>query len=127
MNRPPNNAAPGRFGAPSAAPGRFGGDRGEGGRPAQRGGPNPNQRKRMMAQGRKGHFMHDAKAALLGNEGKMDEQYVRAFLEGIFQRGTRQSTEEALVYLDEKVSEGTVSKDQGNALADLIERYSFWR
>jgi hypothetical protein len=125
VNRPPNNAPPGRFGAPNAGPGRFGGDRGEG-RNAQRG-PNPNQRKRMMAQGRKGHFMHDAKAALLGIEGKMDEQYIRAFLEGIFQRGTRQSTEEALVYLDEKVAEGTVSKEQGNALADLIERYSFWR
>lgn len=125
MNRPPNNAPPGRFGGPSQGPGRFS-DRGEGPRGMQRG-PNPNQRKRMMAQGRKGHFMHDAKAALLGHEGKMDEQYVRAFLEGIFQRGTRQSTEDALVYLDEKVAEGTVSKDQGNALADLIERYSFWR
>ena len=121
MNRPPNHA-PGRFGAPSQGAGR----------PAREGGgfqrnASPNQRKRMMAQGRKGHFMHDAKAALLGHEGKMDEQHVRAFLEGIFQRGTRQSTEEALVYLDEKVAEGTVSKDQGNALADLIERYSFWR
>lgn len=126
VNRPPNNAPPGRFGAPQAGPSRFGADRGDG-RDARRGGANPNPRKRMMAQGRKGHFMHDAKAALLGNEGKMDETYVRAFLEGVFQRGTRQSTEEALLYLDEKVAEGTVSKDQGNALADLIERYSFWR
>lgn len=123
VNRPPNNAPPGRFGGPSQAPGRFSGGAAGGTSRSQ----GPNTRKRMMAQGRKGHFMHDAKAALMAIEGKMDEQYVRAFLEGIFQRGTRQSTEDALVYLDEKVAEGTVSKDQGNALADLIERYSFWR
>ena len=81
----------------------------------------------MMAQGRKGHFMHDAKEAMTHNEGKLDEQHVRAFLEGIFQRGTRQSTEDALLYLDTKVADETISKDQGNALANLIERYSFWR
>lgn len=80
----------------------------------------------MMAQGRKGHFIHDAKA-VLGGPGGMEDVNVRPFLEGIFQRGTRQSTEDALLYLDEKVASGVVTKDQGNELAALIERYSFWR
>ena len=54
--------------------------------------PVPGARKRMMAQGRKGHFMHDAKAALRRSEGGMDDQHHRAFLEGLFARGARQST-----------------------------------
>ena len=84
-------------------------------------------RKRMMAQGRKGHFMHDAKAIMAKNPGKLDEQHVRAFLEGVFQRGTRQSTEMARVFLDEKVADENLTKDQHAALARLIEQYSFWR
>lgn len=89
--------------------------------------PNQQPRKRMMAQARKGHFMHDAKEVFARNPGKMEDQHVRAFLEGVFQRGTRQSTEDALLYLDTKVGDESVTKDQGNELANLIERYSFWR
>lgn len=89
--------------------------------------PNAQPRKRMMAMARKGHFMHDAREVFVRFPGKLEEQHVRAFLEGIFQRGTRQSTEDALLYLDTKVADSSVTKDQGNALADLIERYSFWR
>ena len=87
---------------------------------------NPNPRKRMMAQGRKGHFIHDAKLVLQG-PGGMDEQNVRAFLEGVFQRGTRQSSEQAIDYLGEKLQQGVITRDQANRLADLIDRYSFWR
>ena len=46
-------------------------------------------RKRMMAQGRKGHFMHDAKVLMARVPGKLDEQHIRAFLEGLFARGAR--------------------------------------
>lgn len=81
----------------------------------------------MMAQGRKAHFMHDAKAVLLAQPTKFDDVTVRPFLETMFQRGTRQSTDDALNFLDTKVADETVTKDQGNALANLIERYSFWR
>jgi hypothetical protein len=82
----------------------------------------------MMAQGRKGHFMHDAKALMIrSSEGGMDEQHIRAFLEGLFARGTRQSTEEARKFLDEKLADTTLTKDQHAGLARLIEQYSFWR
>jgi hypothetical protein len=81
----------------------------------------------MMAQGRKGHFMHDAKMLMLKAPGGMDEQHVRAFLEGLFARGTRQSTEEARKFLDEKLADQTLTKDQHAGLARLIEQYSFWR
>lgn len=84
-------------------------------------------RKRMMAQGRKGHFMHDAKAIMARPGGKIDETHIRAFLEGLFQRGVRQSTESARIFLDEKLTEGTLTKDQHAMLARLIEQYSFWR
>lgn len=84
-------------------------------------------RKRMMAQGRKGHFMHDAKVIMARPGGKLDEQHIRAFLESVFQRGTRQSTEEARRFLDEKLADETLTKDQHAMLARLIEQYSFWR
>lgn len=84
-------------------------------------------RKRMMAQGRKGHFMHDAKALMLKAPGKLDEGHVRAFLEGVFARGTRQSTEDARRFLDEKLADETLTKEQHAGLARLIEQYSFWR
>lgn len=84
-------------------------------------------RKRMMAQGRKGHFMHDAKAIMTKMPGKLDEAHIRAFLESVFQRGTRQSTENARMFLDEKLTDETLTKDQHAMLARLIEQYSFWR
>ncbi|HUR69332.1 MAG TPA: CxxC-x17-CxxC domain-containing protein [Candidatus Thermoplasmatota archaeon] len=90
--------------------------------------PVPGARKRMMAQGRKGHFMYDAKEALGMREGGMDDKDVRAFLEGLFARGARQSTEDAQVFLDEKETEGKIiTADQRDALGRLLERYSFWR
>lgn len=90
--------------------------------------PVPGARKRMLAQGRKGHFMYDAKEAMGASEGGMDEKDVRAFLEGLFARGARQSTEDAQVFMDEKLAEGKiVTLEQRNALGRLLERYSFWR
>ena len=81
----------------------------------------------MMAQGRKGHFMHDAKAVMARPGGKMDEQHIRAFLEGLFARGTRQSTEDARKFLDEKLADETLTKEKHALMARLIEQYSFWR
>ncbi|HET6405707.1 MAG TPA: hypothetical protein VFH78_13780 [Candidatus Thermoplasmatota archaeon] len=81
----------------------------------------------MLAQGRKGHFMYDAKE-VLASAGGMDDKDVRAFLEGLFARGARQSTEDAQVFLDEKMAEGTImTLEQRNGLGRLLERYSFWR
>lgn len=89
--------------------------------------PVPGARKRMMAQGRKGHFMYDAREALDTREGGMDDKDVRAFLEGLFARGARQSTEDAQVFLDEKLEATLVTPEQRDALGRLVERYSFYR
>jgi CxxC-x17-CxxC domain-containing protein len=90
--------------------------------------PVPGARKRMLAQGRKGHFMYDAKEVLAMNEGGMDDKDARAFLEGLFARGARISTEDAQVFLDEKLAEAKiVTLEQRNGLGRLLERYSFWR
>ena len=97
----------------------------------QREGPPPrpvgNQRKRMLAQGRKGHFMYDAREILKRAEGGMDEQHHRAFLEGLFARGARGSTEDAQVFLDEKLAANTITAQEREGLGRLLERYSFWR
>src|SRR5581483_85317 len=86
---------------------------------------NATPRKRMMAQGRKTHFMHDAKALFARYPGKVDEAHVRAFLEGLFARGARQSTADAQDFLDEKLKDETITLDQRNGLGRLVEQYSF--
>jgi CxxC-x17-CxxC domain-containing protein len=106
---------------PRAAPSRMGG-------PVSRDSkPNVMPRKRMMAQGRKGHFLYDAQALLNRSEGGMDEQHQRAFLEGLFARGARTSTDAAQEFLEEKVTDLTITKQQRDGLGQLVDRYSFWR
>jgi hypothetical protein len=121
VSAPPGSARPPSYGsAPRGPPPErrsFGEDRRGSGTP----------RKRMMAQGRKGHFMHDAKALLARTEGGMDDQHVRAFLEGIFARGARHSTADAQEFLDEKLQGGTITPEQRQGLGRLVEQYSFWR
>jgi hypothetical protein len=80
-----------------------------------------------MAQGRKTHFLYDAKAALASIPGGMDESNVRAFLEGLFARGARGSTDDAQVFLEMKVGEGSVTHEQAILLGQLIDKYSFTR
>lgn len=121
---PPRQGPPQRAGPPP--------QRGPGGfsdRPRQERDRNsgPNARKRMMAQGRKTHFMYDAREILSRPEGGIDDQHHRAFLEGLFARGARTSTEAAREFLDEKLADGTLKPQEHAALSQLIERYSFWR
>ena len=89
--------------------------------------PVPGARKRMMAQGRKTHFLYDARAALVSIEGGMDDKDMRAFLEGLFARGARGSTDDAQVFLEEKVKDGAVKHEQAILLGKLIDKYSFFR
>lgn len=105
-NRPPPRA-------PGAAP------------PPRR--PVTGERKRMMAQGRKTHFLYDAREILNGIEGGMDDQAHRAFLESLFAKGARGSTQDAQIYLEEKVKDGAVTHEQAILLGRLIDKYSFYR
>lgn len=89
--------------------------------------PVPGARKRMMAQGRKTHFIYDAREALASVEGGMDAKDERAFLEGLFARGARGSTEDAQLFLEQKVNDGVVKHDQAVLLGKLIDKYSFFR
>lgn len=95
------------------------------GRPAPRAAA-PIERKRMMAQGRKTHFIYDARAAL-ASEGGMEDKDVRAFLEGLFARGARGSTQDAQEFLEQKVADGAVTHEQAIVLGKLIDKYSFFR
>jgi hypothetical protein len=79
----------------------------------------------MMAVARKGHFFYDLREILRAT--KMEEARYRSFSETLFARGTRQSTDDAKMYLREKVNDNTLTEDEGQAIADLVERYSFWR
>ncbi|HUR69620.1 MAG TPA: CxxC-x17-CxxC domain-containing protein [Candidatus Thermoplasmatota archaeon] len=104
---------------------RFGG--GDSASAGERPRPVSGQRKRMLAQGRKGHFIFDARAVMRRSEGGMDDQHHRAFLEGLFARGSRDSTAAAQDFLDEKLADKTITPEERNGLGQLLERYSFWR
>ena len=84
-------------------------------------------KKRMMAQGRKTHFIYDARTTLEGMAGGMDDKDARAFLEGLFARGSRGSVEAAQDFLDEKAAATLITPEQRVALGRLVERYSFFR
>ena len=113
--------------AKSAPSGGGGGFRGNSDAPPAPRRDVPGARKRMMAQGRKTHFIFDAKAILGSMEGGMDDKDARAFLEGLFARGARQSTEEAQIFLEQKVADGAVTHEQAILMGKLIDKYSFFR
>lgn len=84
-------------------------------------------KKRMMAQGRKTHFLYDARQILTDTPGGMEQKDNRAFLEGLFARGARGSTEDAQIFLEEKFKDGAVTHEQATQLGRLIDKYSFFR
>ncbi len=88
--------------------------------------PNSNPRKRMMAQGRKGHFVHDMREVFESTE-TLDENQRRMFIEMVFSRGTRQSTEAAVEFIQEKVDDTTLTGEVATRLCRLVEKYSFYR
>lgn len=83
-------------------------------------------RQRMLNMRRKGHFVHDAMAAL-DAEADMEDQQRRAFVEMLFTRGARQTSAAALEFLEEKRAEGLVSDEEADGLERILERYSVRR
>lgn len=83
-------------------------------------------RKRMLAQGRKGHFVHDV-MEVLTRSGRMEEAQRRMFVEMLFTRGARQSTDAAIDFLEEKTRDETLLQEELDRIGRLVEKYSFWR
>ena len=83
------------------------------------------QRKRMVAQGRKAHFIYDTIDVL--SKGKMLEENRRVFAEMLFTRGARISTQAAYDFLEEKVVDKTIEDSEAVRLGALVDKYSFWR
>ena len=81
------------------------------------------QGRRMLSQRRKGHFVHDALAEL-EKGGTMDETQRRAFVEMVFTRGARQTSDAAKEYVHEKAEEKLISPLEAEHLAELIDRYT---
>ena len=111
------------FGGPSGGAGGAGGFRREGSTPSIA----LPSKKRMMAQGRKTHFLYDAKEILGDMPGGMEQKDNRAFLESLFAKGARGSTQDAQVFLEDKVKDGGVTHEQAIQLGRLIDKYSFYR
>jgi hypothetical protein len=77
----------------------------------------------MLSQRRKGHFVHDALAELQKADA-MDESQRRAFVEMVFTRGARQTSQAAQEFLREKAEEDVLPPDTAERLAGLVDRYS---
>ncbi|HWG90452.1 MAG TPA: CxxC-x17-CxxC domain-containing protein [Candidatus Thermoplasmatota archaeon] len=117
-----------RSNAPGGPPQRTGGFGGAPGGGFSRGPPQQMRqpKKAMLAQGRKAHFVYDSLAAL-GAEGKLDESQRRMFIEMLFTRGSRQSTEAAQEFLEAKLNDETITFEEAQRLSRLLDRYSFRR
>ncbi|HVL49616.1 MAG TPA: CxxC-x17-CxxC domain-containing protein [Candidatus Thermoplasmatota archaeon] len=83
-------------------------------------------RRRMLSQGRKAHFVYDV-LEILGRENRMAGEVRRTFVEMLFTRGARQSTDAAIEYIASKVDDKTLTTAEGQQLSRLVDRYSFWR
>lgn len=79
--------------------------------------------RRMLSQRRKGHFVHDALAELDRSDA-MEEAQRRAFVEMVFTRGARQTSQAAQEFLREKAQEDVLPQETAERLAGLVERYS---
>ncbi len=84
-------------------------------------------RKRMLSQGRKAHFVYDTMEVLTVNGGTLGEDQRRAFVEMLFTRGARLSSQAAYEFLVEKRADNTITKTEADKLTRLLEQYSFWR
>jgi len=80
----------------------------------------------MLSQGRKAHFVYDV-LEILGRENRMAGEVRRTFVEMLFTRGARQSTDAAIEYIASKVDDKTLTTAEGQQLSRLVDRYSFWR
>ncbi len=109
-------------------PGRPGAPRRPGGRGPPPRGNDLNRsapKKHMLAQGRKAHFVYDALEALDANAMPLEQR--RTFVEMLFTRGARQSSEAAFEFLVEKHGDKTLTDDEANAIENLLKKYSFRR
>lgn len=89
--------------------------------------PNAHPPKRMLNMGRKGHFVYDAMRAI-ENDGEIeDEEQQRTFVEMVFARGSRQNTDAATEFLEEKRQEGLISEQEAARLREVVDRYSVKR
>lgn len=87
--------------------------------------PGSTVRKPMLAQGRKTHFLYDLKQIL--RETTLDDAALLSWCESLFARGARTGTENAFDFVKAKLDDGTFTRDQANAIASLIDRYTIMR
>lgn len=100
--------------------------RGPGGFGARDYKPPAQPRKKMLSQGEKAHFVYDSLQVLAAAD-NMDEARRRGFVEMLFTRGSRQSTEAAHQFIEEKAADETISEAEAERLSRLVDRYSFRR
>lgn len=79
--------------------------------------------KRALNMKRKGHFVYDA-LEVIGDESELDASNRRAFVEMVFARGSRQTTADAITFIEEKAQEGTLTDADAEALANVVRRYA---
>lgn len=80
---------------------------------------------RKLAQGRKAHFVYDVREVL--SQGEMIEENRRVFIEMLFIRGARQGTESAYQFLEDKVTDKTITDPQAVRIGAIVDKYSFWQ
>lgn len=86
---------------------------------------NAQPRRQFLDQRREEHFRYDIRQAL--DEARMPEEQRNAFYASMYSKGTRNGTQEAKEFAQQKVDEGLITPQLRDRLQMLVERYSTWR
>lgn len=85
----------------------------------------PQPKRYMLDMGRADTFKYQAKETIRSAE--IHDDYVNPLTTTMFSKATREGTEAAKEYIEDKHEEGVVSESLRDDLVRLLDRYSRWR
>ncbi len=83
------------------------------------------QRERMLDQSKANYFKYELQD-FLKTSAVAPEQH-NALIQTLWAKGSRDSAQEARIWLNDKVKEGVVAADVQQTILRIMERYSTWR
>jgi hypothetical protein len=86
---------------------------------------NTGKRAQMLNVHKINGFRFDLKEMLKSS--KTDDKYIASFMAMLVAKASRQSIDEAKDYVEEKETDGTISRELGTAVMNLLDRYTKYR
>jgi len=83
------------------------------------------QRERMLDQSKANYFKYELQDIL--KTSAVAPELHNSLIQTLWAKGSRDSAQEARIWLNEKVKEGAVPADTQQVILRVMERYSTWR